>query len=236
MIARSLLAFSVALSAGCAAPTVEPPIEAATLGAELFADANLAGSQFNAFSCATCHPTGDVAPGTPGIAPSLKETAFRSSWWGGYIRDPLEAVNFCLVYFMRGDPLTRTDPSSRALYEYLVQLSPARATEPLPLTIRENVVDVPRGDADQGQIVWDNSCQVCHGAPHTGKDRISELASLVPEASIEYGLANGFDPALVVIEKVRHGQFFSVGGNMPPFPLETLDDAALGDLLAYLGI
>ena len=38
----------------------------------------------------------------------------------------------------------------------------------------------------------------------------------------------------MTIEKVRHGKFFSVGGNMPLFSLEALSDAQLGDVLAYL--
>ncbi len=39
--------------------------------------------------------------------------------------------------------------------------------------------------------------------------------------------------ALVVTEKIRHGQFFGVGGNMPFYPREVLSDAELADLLEY---
>ena len=41
-------------------------------------------------------------------------------------------------------------------------------------------------------------------------------------------------PGLVVIEKVRHGRFFDIGGVMPPFSLESLSNAQLSDLLAFL--
>jgi thiosulfate dehydrogenase len=44
----------------------------------------------------------------------------------------------------------------------------------------------------------------------------------------------GVDPSLVVIEKVRHGRFFGIGGEMPLFSSEALPDPALGDLLEYL--
>ena len=46
----------------------------------------------------------------------------------------------------------------------------------------------------------------------------------------------GVPKQLVVIEKVRHGQFFGVGGSMPPYSQEALSDADLGALLAFLGL
>ena len=44
----------------------------------------------------------------------------------------------------------------------------------------------------------------------------------------------GVDPSLVVIEKVRHGRFFNIGGEMPLFSEEALSDDDLGALLSYL--
>jgi thiosulfate dehydrogenase len=44
----------------------------------------------------------------------------------------------------------------------------------------------------------------------------------------------GVEPSLVVIEKVRHGRFFNIGGDMPLFSQEALSDEDLGALLAYL--
>ena len=41
---------------------------------------------------------------------------------------------------------------------------------------------------------------------------------------------------LVVIEKVRHGQFFGVGGTMPLYSREALSDEDLGALLAFLAL
>jgi thiosulfate dehydrogenase len=53
----------------------------------------------------------------------------------------------------------------------------------------------------------------------------------------EYGeLFPGVPRQLVVIEKVRHGQFFGVGGSMPPYSQEALPDTDLGALLAFLGL
>lgn len=46
----------------------------------------------------------------------------------------------------------------------------------------------------------------------------------------------GYETGVVVVEKVRHGVFFNIGGTMPPSSLEVLSDEDLGALLAYLGI
>ncbi|MBX5484795.1 MAG: cytochrome C oxidase Cbb3, partial [Myxococcaceae bacterium] len=46
----------------------------------------------------------------------------------------------------------------------------------------------------------------------------------------------GVNPRLVIIEKIRHGQFFGVGGNMPLYGREMLSDEQVADLLAYLGL
>ena len=48
---------------------------------------------------------------------------------------------------------------------------------------------------------------------------------------MEFAQQVGASPRLVVIEKVRHGQFFGVGGNMPLFSREAMSDADLGALL-----
>jgi thiosulfate dehydrogenase len=70
----------------------------------------------------------------------------------------------------------------------------------------------------------------------TGDGRINDRVSAVPGASQEFADSFGFEVDLVVTEKVRHGQFFGVGGNMPPFSLESLSDEDLGALIAFLGI
>lgn len=232
MITRATFVLAFALAAalitGCQPPT------AADVGARLFADPRFSDSEFNAFSCATCHSGGEDE-GAPRIASALTGVVRRASWWGGYAPRLLDAVDFCNVYFMRGDPLDREDPRARALYEYLLSISPAGSdSTPRPLTPVENVTTVARGDPRRGEEVWNASCRICHGDPGTGSGRISELASIVPDASVEFAEQNAFDPALVIIEKVRHGQFFGVGGNMPFYSLENLSDDDLGALIAFL--
>jgi thiosulfate dehydrogenase len=222
------------LAAGCGGTT-----SAADFGEELFQDARLSESQFNRFSCATCHSTTAAPePGRIHSGYTLHDSAFRPSWWGGYETNLLDAVNFCYVNFMRGiSPLTPEDPKARALYEYLVEISPNRQAPARPFTVVKDINDVPRGSTTRGAEVYRAACQTCHGELHTGKGRLSELASILPEVTDAYGsLFPGVPKQLPVIEKVRHGQFFGVGGSMPLYSLEALSDEDLGALLAFLGL
>jgi thiosulfate dehydrogenase len=229
------LGLALLASAGCGDGTVD----AADFGEELFRDARLSESDFNDFTCATCHAVTPTPEGGKLFAgSSLHNAAFRKSWWGGYETRLLDAVNACYMNFMRGvTPLTEDDPRSRALYEYLVRISPERNAAALPFTVVKNIHEVERGSANRGAEVYRAACQECHGEVHSGEDRLTTLAPVLPEATAEYGtLFPNVAPSLVVIEKVRHGRFFGVGGTMPPYSLEALSDEDLGALLTYLGL
>jgi len=222
------------LAAGCGGTS-----SAKDFGEELFQDARLSESQFNSFSCATCHSTtATQEPGRIHAGYTLHDSAFRPSWWGGYETNLLDAVNFCYVNFMRGvSPLTPEDAKSRALYEYLAGISPSQQAPALPFTVVKDIQDVPRGSTGRGAEVYRAACQTCHGETHTGQGRLTQQASILPEVTNEYGqLFPGVPKQLVVIEKVRHGQFFGVGGSMPLYSREALSDEDLGALLAFLGL
>ncbi|ATB29331.1 c-type cytochrome [Melittangium boletus] len=226
-------AMALGVMAGCG------PTPARDFGEALFKDPLLSESQYNAFSCATCHATSDAqAREKMYTGLSLVGAASRPSWWGGYEVRLIDAVNFCYTAFMRGTtPLGDEDPKSRALYEYLVSLSPESTSPAQPLTLVRDIAEVPRGDKNRGAEVYQAACQDCHGERSTGTGRLTSLAPVLPEVSREYGqLFPNATPALVFIEKVRHGRFFGVGGNMPPYSLEALSDEDLGALLSYLGL
>ena len=224
----------VALLAGGCGPT-----SAEVFGEELFNDPRLSPSSFNTFSCATCHSTRATPPEDKlhtGL--SLYGAASRPTWWGGYETRLLDAVNFCYTAFMRATvPLSEDDPKSRALYEYLVSISPERQAPTQPFTLVRDIEEVPRGSTTRGEQVYRAACEECHGAVRTGAGRLTSLAPVLPDVTREYGqLFPGTAPSLVFIEKVRHGRFFGVGGNMPPYSLEALSDEDLGALLAWLGL
>ena len=218
----------VALVAGCGS---RPALD---YGRALFSDTSVSSAASNPFKCSTCH---EVTPAPTKLLPGyvLYDSTVREAWWGGTVTTLLDATNQCVQQFMRGNALSADDEKGRALFVYLASLSPDATAPTLPLTVVQNIVDVPSGDATRGKMWWDQGCGNCHGAPHTGAGRLSDVVSLVPDDSLQ---AHGTDPKTgarpVVIEKVRHGKFFNVGGNMPLFSTEALSDAQLGDILAYL--
>jgi thiosulfate dehydrogenase len=212
-------------------------VSGAERGEELFDSTSLSPSALNVFSCSTCHsaaPGASVSDGDAGYR--LFGAIRRPRFWGGDFDSVREAVDACLTFFMKGDPIDPEDPDFHALYEYLVSISPDDApADPLPFTVVENVADVERGEAALGERIYERSCRRCHGEAFTAEGSILRTEINLPGITETYGdLFPGVDPSLVVIEKVRHGRFFNVGGDMPLFSREALSDDDLGDLLSYL--
>ena len=77
------------------------PIPAAEYGAALFADPGFSSSQFNSFSCATCHAV-SADETAPRIGGSLVDSAYRVSWWGGYAPRLIDALGTALLARYRG--------------------------------------------------------------------------------------------------------------------------------------
>jgi thiosulfate dehydrogenase len=227
---RALTALSLAV-AGAACR----PVPAAEFGRQLFNDPRFAESRFNDYSCAICHSVSDAEAEKAYPGHTLYGAAARPSFWGGYQTRLIDAVSFCYVYFMRGPgPLDPDDPKSKALYEYLASLGPAEGAPALPYTVVRDAAGVARGDPARGAQIYDAACRACHGEAHTGGGRLTLEAPVLPEHTADYEhVFHGVAPAVVVVEKVRHGQFFGVGGNMPPFGREMLSDEDLGALLAF---
>jgi len=236
MSVAAYIAFAALLGLSACDDGAPVTIAGATRGRQVFADPGFSASRFNVFSCATCHATTSDAP--PGVAVSLADVTRREAWWGGKVRTLLDASDFCWVYFMRGFPsIDGESDDARALFDYLASLSTGAGTDPLPtlpLTAVETIVEPAPGDATHGSTVYDRACRVCHGDPHTGAGRIGPAVVVIPEASQDLAEELGVDIRLVLTEKVRHGQFFGVGGNMPFYPLEQLSESELADLLEYL--
>jgi thiosulfate dehydrogenase len=225
------------LAFGC---TVETP--AAEKGGELFRDPAFAGSSFNKVSCATCHQTEAVPePGRVDPGYNLHGVAAREGFWGGQSQRLVDAVNTCLVYFMRGRPLDEGSDEARQLYEYLLSLTPSDSDgETLPMTIVEDIVPVAQGDETRGAALYQGSCARCHGEAHTGAGGIAEGEDgpiILPEVADSYAEDfPGVAPGLVFVEKIRHGRFFDIGGTMAPYSREALSDEQVGDLLAFFGL
>jgi thiosulfate dehydrogenase len=227
---RTVLRALVLVASACA------PRTPAERGAALLSDPSLSPSPVNAFSCTTCHA---VDEGDSRILPgaSLRGVLGRPSYWGGAILDPRRAINECLYTFMlapRRDTLDADDPRGRDLLSYLETLG-TEPTEPVAFTIPRALPSpdvLPPGDADRGAVLYDAACRHCHGDLVSGVGRLGTLPPILPDETLA---EHGEYAREIAIAKIRRGGFYGIGGTMPPFSLEVLDDAALADLIAYLG-
>ena len=71
--------------------------------------------------------------------------------------------------------------------------------------------------------------------PTTAPAGWTQTFSIVPEDTQKAFPAPG-EARFAVVEKLRHGRFFNIGGVMPLYSLEALSDQDVADLLAYLGL
>ena len=209
---------------------------AAEVGEEKFNDpGGFSESGLNEMSCATCHTT-TAEPPDDRIRPaySLYGTVAREAWWGGRAARLIDAANSCIVYFLRGDELDPESDAAKQLYEYLLSITPEGSpSDPLPLTLVENIQPIAPGDATAGADVYRRACQYCHGDTHTGAGGFSSF--ILPESMADYDeILPGESKALILVEVIRHGRFFGVGGVMPFFGTELLSDEQIADLIAYL--
>lgn len=222
------------------------PQPGAERGAELFGDPRLSPSPSNRVACSTCHavtPDGDAASQAsfdPGF--TLYRAYARPRLFCGGFDTLLDAVNLCLTEFMRAEPLKPDDKNGLALLAYLRTLGSSGggdASEPERSCALVKDIDarylaaIPVGDAGRGAAVFERACRRCHGEARSGEGRLTSAVPIVPGDTVrEHGaMARAF-----VVEKIRHGKFFGVGGTMPPYAPEVLSDAALGDLLSFLGL
>jgi thiosulfate dehydrogenase len=206
-------------------------------GRDLFASRETGGTQ-NQVSCATCHFT-EPDPASSRILAGhpLAGAVQRPTFWGGQRTDLLQAINDCRYFFMGSTaPWTRDDEQAKVVHEYLGSLPPSLPNA-LPFTIVPVAKDVPGGDAKRGEAVYDGACRACHGAVHTGRDKIRGNLPVLPDEEVKAlrELFN-FDATqirITFIEKIRHGGFLGLYGLMPPYSTEALSDADLGALLTF---
>jgi thiosulfate dehydrogenase len=203
-------------------------------GEQLFSDASLAGSDVNRASCATCHATDALPSDRMPPGGTLRGVMGRPTYWGGIVVEPRDAVNACLYYFMRASERERlgvTDPRGEDLLAYLDTLG-TMPSSAVPFTVPTTLPTMlPAGDATRGATVYARACRACHGDSHTGAGHLTPLAVVIPDST---NAEHGMFARSVAIAKIRHGGFFGIGGSMPPFSIETLDDQGVADVLAYL--
>ncbi|MSP90694.1 MAG: hypothetical protein EXR79_02630 [Myxococcales bacterium] len=201
--------------------------------------AHASPSKLNLYACKSCHvaraadAASRVLPGAP-----LAGVVQRPAWWGGSETELLRAVNQCRTQFMHAPTAWRAeDVEARALWAWLVAL-PADVTQAWPFGVVPVAADLPKGDAQQGGVVYLAACRSCHGAAQTGVGKLAARIPTLPGAVVQ-AHQRGYTKVqrrVVFVEKVRHGGFLGYGGDMPPFSREVLPDADLAALLAWFGL
>jgi thiosulfate dehydrogenase len=209
-------------------------------GRDLFFSVAASESSQNKFSCSTCHRATDDSDDRRILAgATLAGAVDRPTFWGGKVVDLLRAINDCRYYFMNATrDWTPDDEPAKAMYAFLASL-PKTATGPQPFTLVPIAQDLLPGDAARGEQVFASACRACHGQPHTGRDRLKDSIPTLPEESVKSFQSFGFDRTqvrTVFVEKVRHGGFLGLYGNMPPFSTDAMSDADLASLLSFLSL
>ncbi len=235
---------AMVLGAACGTTTDHEPL--ADEGARYAGEASISRSSYNAFSCDDCHAAhpGDVG-GRILSGAVLEGVALRPSYWGGETDSLTEAVQRCWTHFMRGQSQDLDGPVGDALFAWLTSLAPTDPTETqaVPVTWVSSVADIAPGDATQGNLLYHQACSVCHGELNQGPV-LGPLTSYIPADTVRLHDVPGMCvPGMcgayvreVVIEKVRHGSFLGYSGNMAPFSSQSLTDAQLADILAYMNL
>jgi thiosulfate dehydrogenase len=214
------------------------PVPAAEFGRQIFENPRLSADPANTYSCSTCHAVTPADPTRLDPGYTLYDVAFRGRWWGGQEAELIDAASFCYTAFMQSESrFAADDPKAKALYEYLASISPDQPSPALPLSEVRYVLEVDRGDAARGAAVYAAACQRCHGAFGTGDGKLGDDSPTLPAAWANYATKYpGQSVSQLVIEKIRHGAFYGIGGTMPPYSLEALSDADEGALLMFFGL
>lgn len=210
-------------------------------GKALFDDKKASNSSLNVFTCSTCHraeANADDKRILPGY--DLGGAVDRPTYWGGQRSDLLAAINDCRYFFMNAtQDWTANDEDAKVVYAYLASV-PKTQPGALPFSVVQVAKDLPAGDRARGEQVFDASCRSCHGAAHTGRGKLRSGIALLPEEEVDFlSKTYNFDKVAVrvtFIEKVRHGGFLGVFGNMPLYSTEAMSDADLSALLSFLDL
>jgi thiosulfate dehydrogenase len=122
-------------------------------------------------ACASCHLDTGTKPGTLSLLPSAPKYP-RDSGRDGGMRDLRDRINGCMQRSMNGRPLPRDSVEMMAMERYILGLN--EQYEVMGATNRTSDEQAAFAEPDRaaspeaGQIVYENRCQVCHGADGQG--------------------------------------------------------------------
>lgn len=227
------------LAYGCGSPAGETETEGSTTGTTTGGEtAGPEGGQAvyeqpveggNTFACATCHaitePSADGfrRPGHP-IGDATRRPHYKKS----QLTDMREAVNTCLQEWMLADPWTAEDSRWTSLYAWLDGQTGVEAAPPVDFDIVQPPADMSGGDANNGNVLFNQSCAVCHGLDAIGTQQAPGLAGL--------GLDLDYIGLRVRTSGLPDSPTYEglTGGRMPFWSAQRLSDDELRDIAAWI--
>ena len=122
-------------------------------------------------ACASCHLDTGTRPGTLSLLASAPKYP-RDSGRDGGVRDLRDRINGCMQRSMNGLPLPRDSVEMMAMERYILGLN--AQFETMGYTNRASGEQAEFAEPDRaaspeaGRLVYENRCQVCHGADGQG--------------------------------------------------------------------
>lgn len=185
----------------------------------------------NAFACASCHAIKE--PANDGFARAghqIGDALRRASFKNGQLSSFLDAANSCLDEWMVSNELwTEQSPDYQDLRAFLESEDSGQGEAPAINYALAQPLDTDnlQGDAVVGEALFNQSCAICHGIGGGGTQQGPSLL--------------GRSNASVIARKVRaSGNSDSavydglIGGVMPFFAADRLDDDELEDIIAFI--
>ena len=122
-------------------------------------------------ACASCHLDTGTRPGTLSLLASAPKYP-RDSGRDGGVRDLRDRINGCMQRSMNGLPLPRDSVEMMAMERYILGLNAQYETMGETNRASDEQAEFAEPDRaaspEAGRLVYENRCQVCHGADGQG--------------------------------------------------------------------
>lgn len=186
----------------------------------------------NRLDCASCHIDTGTEPGTL----SLLQSASRYPRFMGREneeRDLKDRINGCMQRSMNGRPFSRDSIELAAMENYILNLGAQHDAMSESKTIADEppafVEPQRRANVENGQVVYEQHCQICHGEDGEGLKETTDIANgyLFPPVwgPDSYNNGAGMNRVLTAARFIK--------ARMPLGEAELTDDEAY-DVSAYI--
>ncbi len=172
----------------------------------------------NTFACSTCHALTASDDSPRRAAHPIGGASRRGLWKNGAATTFLEAVNVCVKGWQGAPAWAATDPRFSALSAFLDAQGDQASEQRLTFAQVAPPMTLGGGQAARGQVVFNETCALCHGTDGAGSVRGPNLYGTQPTAEL-------------VASRVRG---FPLVGRMPFWAEDRMSDDELRDVIAWL--